>query len=356
MGGSNRNGEQWACSPDKSYVDVLAPADAILVASPGGGYRFASGTSLASPLVAGLIAAILAERPDLTPGEIRDLLRRATDENGRLVPAAVMVSLGLRGDPEIIDLVTRSQVVPFEAVIEYLNGHPAKSYAEDHESGFTKNVRSFDAWVNVGHASSIGVIAEGLLFIEGDGTVTGTGRLRRPRAGPGISTTRSNGGVVTAQYSQFTQGFSANCPWSYRNEAANRIRPTFEWEWEVPVAVHGTVDDSGPSVEILINLGQDPRPGESERRLPEVTVLRDDLGECPGNLPDRYSVTPQDTYEEVLVKRDRVFEETETLLELMVAEPGLVAEVPLGPRAYRQATITGDVKVDLTIGSAIGPD
>lgn len=182
VGGSNRNGEQWACSPDKDYIDVLAPADAILVPTVGDGYKFSSGTSFASPLVAGLIATILAERPDLTPGEIRDLLRRATDENGRLVPSAAMVILGLRGDPEIIDLVTRSQVVPFEAVIEYRDGHPAKSYAEDHDHA-PPNVTSFDVWARVSHATSVGVVAEGLLFIEDDGTVSGTGWLRWPSTG-----------------------------------------------------------------------------------------------------------------------------------------------------------------------------
>lgn len=358
VGGTNRNGEKWDCSNDKGYVDVLAPADSIFVPTLDSGYQFSSGTSHASPLVAGLIATVLAERPDLTPGQIRDLLRRATDENGRLVPAAAMVSLGLRGDLEIVDLATRSQVVPFEAVIEYLDGHPARSYAQVHDSGFTTNVRSFDLWAKVGGASSTGVIADGLLFIEGDGTVTGTGWLRRPPAGLGISSTTSSGGTVTAEYRQLTQGFSTSCPWSYRDEAANRITPTFEWAWDVPVAVQGRiVDDRAPTVEIRIDLGNDPPPGESDRRLPDVTVLRDDLGECPGNLPEGTTfVNPIDTYEEVLGKRDRVFEETETLLELMVAEPGLVAEAPLGPRASRQATITGDVRVDLAIGDAVGPD
>lgn len=136
---------------------------------------------------------------------------------------------------------------------------------------------------------------------------------------------------------------------------ANRIRPRFEWVWDVPVAVHGTVvDDRGPRVEIRIDLGQDPRPGESERRLPDVTILRDDLGECPGQFPENTSfVTPIDTYEQVLAKRDRAFEETETLLELMVAEPGLVAKGPLGPVSGGN-TFTGDIWVSLSVTG--GPD
>lgn len=62
--------------------DVAALGRDVYVATPGGGYRFGSGTSYAAPMVAGVVAQILEARPDLGPVEVRDVLRATAGRAG----------------------------------------------------------------------------------------------------------------------------------------------------------------------------------------------------------------------------------------------------------------------------------
>lgn len=53
-------------------IDVSAPGSSVLsTVWPGGGYGYASGTSMASPHAAGVAALALSQYPDLTPEELR---------------------------------------------------------------------------------------------------------------------------------------------------------------------------------------------------------------------------------------------------------------------------------------------
>lgn len=61
--------------------DVAAMGQSVWLAAPGG-YAFSSGTSFASPLVAGVVAQILQVNPDLTPVDVRDLLRSTASQAG----------------------------------------------------------------------------------------------------------------------------------------------------------------------------------------------------------------------------------------------------------------------------------
>ena len=53
---------------------VVAPGDEILVPTPGGGFDYASGSSLSAAHVSGIVALLLAKRPGLSRGEVSRLL------------------------------------------------------------------------------------------------------------------------------------------------------------------------------------------------------------------------------------------------------------------------------------------
>ncbi|TDF39814.1 PKD domain-containing protein [Alteromonadaceae bacterium M269] len=62
-------------------VDIGAPGSSILSTWPGGGYNTISGTSMATPHVAGAAALALSVNPDLTTLELKELLMNSGDDN-----------------------------------------------------------------------------------------------------------------------------------------------------------------------------------------------------------------------------------------------------------------------------------
>jgi len=55
-------------------VDVFAPGEDIMSTIPGGGYEEESGTSMASPVVAGLAALIMSYYPNLTAADVKNVI------------------------------------------------------------------------------------------------------------------------------------------------------------------------------------------------------------------------------------------------------------------------------------------
>ncbi|MCW2925615.1 MAG: putative subtilase-family protease [Thermoleophilia bacterium] len=69
---STRFGE-WATwsSYGSTSVDLAAPGEGILVASPGGSFRSVTGTSFSAPYASGVAALVAADQPTLTPADLR---------------------------------------------------------------------------------------------------------------------------------------------------------------------------------------------------------------------------------------------------------------------------------------------
>lgn len=61
----------------KKSVDVFAPGVAIYSLAPGNEYQDAQGTSMASPVTAGVAALLLSYFPDLEAEQIKDILMKS---------------------------------------------------------------------------------------------------------------------------------------------------------------------------------------------------------------------------------------------------------------------------------------
>ncbi|WHX49238.1 S8 family peptidase [Paenibacillus woosongensis] len=103
VGATNRDGKVASFSNYGPYIDIYAPGEKITSSWLGGGHREMSGTSMATSHVSGAIALLLAARPNLTPDEIKQRLRRTARPlagslpRGRSRPGEVSAVRLLRG-------------------------------------------------------------------------------------------------------------------------------------------------------------------------------------------------------------------------------------------------------------------
>lgn len=63
-------------------VFIAAPGDNVLSTVPGGGYKAMSGTSMATPIVSGAAAVLVAEHPSWTLDQLKNALSRSVDPLG----------------------------------------------------------------------------------------------------------------------------------------------------------------------------------------------------------------------------------------------------------------------------------
>jgi subtilisin family serine protease len=72
------NFSNWA----RSIVDVFAPGDDINSTIPGGKYKENSGTSMASPVVAGVAALLMSYYPNLTASDVKRIILESSTKYG----------------------------------------------------------------------------------------------------------------------------------------------------------------------------------------------------------------------------------------------------------------------------------
>lgn len=118
-------------SDERPKPDILAPGEAIMSAKPGSGYVRQSGTSMASPHIAGIAALILERYPKLKPWQVKKILMQSAkkldakfDENAQgvgLVDAAK--ALLLAGEPiaKAEEVVTPRPTVKKWKLLEQVN-------------------------------------------------------------------------------------------------------------------------------------------------------------------------------------------------------------------------------------------
>ncbi len=86
----------------KSSVDVFAPGSKIYSSYPNDEYEFAQGTSMASPLVAGVAALIMSQYPKLSAAQVKQILmasglavsKKISLEDGSVVPFSELSKSG----------------------------------------------------------------------------------------------------------------------------------------------------------------------------------------------------------------------------------------------------------------------
>jgi subtilisin family serine protease len=72
---TDRDDKVFSAANRGSYISLAAPGTEILSAAPSNSYQFSSGTSIAAAELSGVIALLLAEKPDLTDDMIRQILK-----------------------------------------------------------------------------------------------------------------------------------------------------------------------------------------------------------------------------------------------------------------------------------------
>lgn len=72
-----------------SWIDISAPGSAIYSTVPGNGYQVKQGTSMASPMVAGLAGLMLSLNPGLSPNDIKTCLLSSADNIDAANPSFV---------------------------------------------------------------------------------------------------------------------------------------------------------------------------------------------------------------------------------------------------------------------------
>jgi len=82
VGATDSSDALWSGSATGSQVGVVAPGVSVASTSKSGGYATGTGTSFASPQVAGLAALIMAKNPGLTNQQIVDIIKGTADPVG----------------------------------------------------------------------------------------------------------------------------------------------------------------------------------------------------------------------------------------------------------------------------------
>lgn len=92
VGSTNQSDARSSFSSYGANLDLMAPGESILApkwTAGGNAYNYSSGTSLATPMVSGTAALILARQPTATPAEINQLLHLRSDAIGGQTPQAL---------------------------------------------------------------------------------------------------------------------------------------------------------------------------------------------------------------------------------------------------------------------------
>nr|WP_228454375.1 S8 family serine peptidase [Streptomyces alkaliphilus] len=282
VGAHHPDGTRWECSP--MDADLTAPGVDMLVAVPGGSYTVVSGTSFAAPVVSGLIAAMLSEKPDLEAETLRAQLPGLTLPTGALDPVAALSLAGFTVSneegvhPFTIGWAWDTSGDQLDQWLVIEENHSTVSgdwNLQPHHLPWNFHPHS---WMEPGRYSDD--------FVRAFGAVYGVLRLDGERAtvSASWSNTWLRSGHISTRYGLAPQypGWSLHCLDSTQEKPLIRA-----WSWDLPVAVEVTdLDTRAGEVEIVLSLGEGATPDRAGT-LPGVDILAgEDWDDCARRVED----------------------------------------------------------------------
>lgn len=125
VGATDINDKKATFSQFGDWITVMAPGVSIRSTVPPTVYELASGTSMASPLVAGLCGLILSVNPDLTPAEVRScLISTATSINSQNQSYIGLMGGGRIDAHQALQCAALSRIMYDAAAVRFISPSP----------------------------------------------------------------------------------------------------------------------------------------------------------------------------------------------------------------------------------------
>nr|WP_246220869.1 S8/S53 family peptidase [Phytoactinopolyspora mesophila] len=331
VGGYGPSGEVYRCSPDRPDVDVLAPAVQMLIADvdrqdTSSKYAVGSGTSFAAPLISGLLAIVLAERPDLTPAHIRSLLPQWRDEMGRIDVIAVLAWLGLIDDPTELGLDDVAAVTPYTVRLDFDGVEPITDMLD--QVAHLPEIITTHGWRGNGEGAwnytshSVWEIT-GTIFLLNDGSVEATGAWRG--TWPGRDGKPRTPGLMVLD------GYQA---WCHVPMMQGVHAPTKAVRWDIPVLVDAELvsgtNQPGrpPEFEVSFSLGAGATVDQAGE-LPSLNLLHNNLDRCKEFIGLHTSAALDSPWPEIFPVYAEYFDTVKQINEDLVAASPFTLDSPL---------------------------
>ncbi|MFD0556615.1 subtilisin family serine protease [Stackebrandtia endophytica] len=182
-GGTTEAGEYWDRSKVGRETFIAAPAENVISTIPGGGYEYSHGTSNSAAIVAGVVALMKAQWPDM-PWEIiqwrlghtaRDLGPEGWDEEtgtGMVDPVAALTA-----DVEVPDGSTDEEINPEPYPRAEPTDDEASTDTTEAAPALTGDTTDSTLWWIIGAAAIAAILATTVLFVL---------RSRRARTSSGV--------------------------------------------------------------------------------------------------------------------------------------------------------------------------
>lgn len=232
--------------------EVLAPGVAIRSAAPGGGTRVSSGTSMASPHVAGIAALLLEQHPDWSPQRVRSAIV------GSAIPIAneEVMSQGAGRVDATRSASSTFSVSPSTLELD-LDATAGTSYASQRELTITNDdatTRSFRLRaVGTAPAITIGFDPAELDLAPGASrTVRVTVAADNAALGDPQSASFAFGGLIEIE----SAGATSRVPWAFLRAGRARVRydlefPGVYWTANEPRAASFAIVDANTTETLL---------------------------------------------------------------------------------------------------------